>query len=422
MSHQEITAIDWNKSLVRWNDFTAASYTLSPDAHRILAVAISAIAKDDQSFVTFRIYTKQLIDFYPALKNDKNAIARIDQATDSLMSAHIKIKQENGWLKRHLIHSCQFIKNNGHAYVDIKLNNDMLPYLIGVKGYFSAPKLENIRHFKKDQHFKLHAYLFSYLYRGSTGNVSIEQIREILDIDKKQYKLVWHLKSRLLLPSIEFINAVTDIKVIIKDVKHGRRIAGFKFDISKQLKVPAITQPQLVSNKVNQSSPNLALAEQYKVIGVSASEFTQLSKKYSQNHDQAYLEQLLIYAKYRNTKQTIDSMFKYLRGVLNNKPLIEDLYTPNCQIKQKQAQYKLVEKRQKKSENLQEKAQTDEFQQLTKKVEQHLSKCSESQLQAINQEFSEQSFATGLTKLWKTLDINKPYIKAMYYRFVFTGL
>ena len=201
------------------------------------------------------------------------------------------------------------------------------------------------------------------------------------------------------MPSIEFINAVTDIKVIIKDVKHGRRIAGFKFDISKQLKVPAITQPQLVSNKVNQSSPNLALAEQYKVIGVSASEFTQLSKKYSQNHDQAYLEQLLIYAKYRNTKQTIDSMFKYLRGVLNNKPLIEDLYTPNCQIKQKQAQYKLVEKRQKKSENLQEKAQTDEFQQLTKKVEQHLSKCSESQLQAINQEFSEQSFATGLTKL-----------------------
>ena len=94
-------------------------------------------------------------------------------------------------------------------------------------------KLENIKHFKKDQHFKLHAYLFSYLYRGSTGNVSIEQIREILDIDKKQYKLVWHLKSRLLLPSIKFINAVTDIKVIIKDVKHGRRIAGFKFDISK---------------------------------------------------------------------------------------------------------------------------------------------------------------------------------------------
>jgi plasmid replication initiation protein len=207
------------------------------------------------------------------------------------------------------------------------------------------------------------------------------------------------MKSRLLLPSIEFINTVTDIKVIIKDVKHGRRIAGFKFDISKQSKAPAITKPHLVSNKVNQSSPNLALAEQYKAIGVSASEFTQLSKKYSQNHEQAYLEQLLIYAKYRNTKQTIDSMFKYLRGVLNNKPFLEDLYTPNCQIKQKKAQYKLVEKRQKESENLQVKAQTDEFQQLTKKVEQYLLTSSEDQLHTINKAFTQTAFAIGITKL-----------------------
>jgi hypothetical protein len=124
-----------------------------------------------------------------------------------------------------------------------------------------------------------------------------------------------------------------------------------------------------------------------------------LSKKYSQNHDQAYLEQLLIYAQYRNTKQTIDSMFKYLRGVLNNKPLLEDLYTPNCQIKQKQAQYKLVEKRQKESENLQDKAQADEFEQLSKKVEQYLSTCSESQLQAINQAFKQTAFVIGLTKI-----------------------
>jgi hypothetical protein len=143
----------------------------------------------------------------------------------------------------------------------------------------------------------------------------------------------------------------------------------------------------------------LALAEQYKAIGVSASEFTQLSKKYSQNHDQAYLQQLLIYAQYRNTKQTIDSMFKYLRGVLNNKPLLEDLYTPNCQIKQKQAQYKLVEKRQKESESIQDKDQADEFQLLTKKVEQHLSTCSESQLQAINQAFKQTAFVIGLTKI-----------------------
>jgi len=54
--------------------------------------------------------------------------------------------------------------------------------------------------------------------------VSINQLRELLDIDKKKYQLIGHLKSRLLVPSIEFINKVTDITVTIKDVKHGRKI------------------------------------------------------------------------------------------------------------------------------------------------------------------------------------------------------
>ncbi len=96
----------------------------------------------------------------------------------------------------------------------------MLPHLISVNSYFSSPKLENIRLFKKDQHFKLHAYFYSFLYRHTTGIVSIDDLRKILDVDKKQYKLVGHLKSRLLLPSIDLINNVTDIHISIKDVKH----------------------------------------------------------------------------------------------------------------------------------------------------------------------------------------------------------
>lgn len=205
------------------------------------------------------------------------------------------------------------------------------------------------------------------------------------------------MKSRLLLPSIEFINAVTDIKVTIKDVKHGRRIAGFKFDISKQVK--AQTTPEQKIDKAQPTTTHTALAEQYKAIGVSTFEFEKLSKKHSPNNDQAYLKQLLIYAQYRTTKQTIQSMFKYLCGVLNNKPQPEDLYTPNCLLRQKQSKQKLVEAHQQQTNNRQTQNEADEFKALSKKVEQYLSSCSESQLQTINQEFSEQSFATGLTKL-----------------------
>ena len=122
--------------MVRSNDYTSASYTLSPDAHRIIAIAIAEIRKDDTCFTTFRIYVKKLVDFFPMLKSDKNAIARVDKATDSLMWSYIKIKQQDCWIKKNIVQSCKFAKNSGNAYVDIKLDDDMLPYLIDVTEYF----------------------------------------------------------------------------------------------------------------------------------------------------------------------------------------------------------------------------------------------------------------------------------------------
>ncbi|HAW51096.1 MAG TPA: hypothetical protein DCX54_02030 [Flavobacteriales bacterium] len=70
---------------MRSNELTSATYTLPPDAHRILSVAISMIRQEDKQLHTYRIYSKHLIDFFPALKSDKNAIARLDKATDALM-------------------------------------------------------------------------------------------------------------------------------------------------------------------------------------------------------------------------------------------------------------------------------------------------------------------------------------------------
>jgi len=76
-------------------EYTAsARYSLSTDAHRLLAVAIAQISKEDKSLKTYKITTQQFIQFFPTLKTDKNAITRIDKATDVLMSSFIKIKNK----------------------------------------------------------------------------------------------------------------------------------------------------------------------------------------------------------------------------------------------------------------------------------------------------------------------------------------
>jgi len=411
MNLMEITKIDWKKSIVRSNDYSSATYSLSPDAHRIISVAISAIAQNDLSFTTYRIYAKDLVNFFPALHSDKNAIARIDKATDSLMWAYIKIKQKNGWLKRNLLHSCQFNKNEGHPYVDIKLGNDMMPYLLNVNGYFSAPKLENIRLFKKDQHFKLHAYFYSFLYRQSTGMVTIENLRNILDIDKKQYKLVGHLKSRLLIPSVKVINDVTDINISIKEVKHGRKIAGFIFNISN--KNPGGNNNK-ISNKPNNAAPEDSLSQEYLKLGVPEIDYKTLSKK----HGGTYLEQLLIYVKYKQWQIKIVSLKNYLFGILKKKPALDELLTPNCIIKEQNKKRQLQASKNTEEVNTQQQNEIEQSQKVNIQVENYLLQQTSDDLWLIKKEFNNSLFAGWLKFGQESVDFEKPIVKATFYHFV----
>ena len=107
----------------------------------------------------------------------------------------------------------------------------MLPYFISVTSKFSAPRMANTQLLKKDHHFKLHGFFHSLSFKNELVCVSIEDLRNIFDIDKKQYKLVGHFKNRLLIPTINYINKVTDLSVECFDDKAGRKIIGFKFRV-----------------------------------------------------------------------------------------------------------------------------------------------------------------------------------------------
>ena len=92
-------------------------------------------------------------------------------------------------------------------------------------------------------------------------------------------------------------------------------------------------------------------------------------------------------------------MFKYLCGVLNNKPALEDLYTPNCVTKQKQAQHQLLQVQQKEEDETAKQNQNDEFNCMSKKVEQYLNRAGNDEIKAIKQSFSQTAFACSLVKL-----------------------
>jgi len=312
-----ITNINWHHAIVRSNELTSARYTLSTDAHRLLAVAIAQISQEDTQLTTFKMSTQQFIQFFSALKTDKNAIARIDKATDVLMSSFIKIKYKKGWLKMNLVHSCQLVKWSDSTIIKLKIDNDMLPYLIGVSWHFSAPKLENFKHFKKDQHFKLYSFFYSHLFKRSTPDISIKELRDILDIKKSQYQKIGHLKSRLLTPSITLINQVTDIHISVIEIKHERKIIAFKFQLSKQNS----SKPIKATKSIKKTTVTRTIANPiFKAFWLSTQDYNWIVK----NHGDDYAQQLLKFINSQSQKLTIKSPKNYLFGILKNKLLLDD--------------------------------------------------------------------------------------------------
>ena len=426
MGVTEINNIDWKNRLVRSNDFTGASYSLLPDAHRIVSVAVSVINKDDLDFTTCRIYTKKLIEYYPSLKNDKNAIARLDEATDSLMWSFVKIALKDGWIKRNLVESCQFSKNGWNPFIDIRLSDDMLPYFISVTSKFSAPRMANTQRLKKDHHFKLHGFFHSLSYKKEPVHVSVEELRRIFDIDKKQYQLVGHFKSRLLIPTIEYINKVTDLTVECSDDKAWRKIIGFIFSVS-------INEKKLVDMKDEQSlwevkstkketlTPDNPITNEPPFI----TQYTQwwlikdeLNKLIHQ-HGQEYLEQLVIYIKYKITREKIVSVKNYIFGILKNKPTLNELLTPQCVMKTKKLkQQKQLIDEQKKQDQI-DKTTAEKNKRMQQQVQAYLTKINAEELSELQSVFNDSVVASGL-KFWQSsVDFNKPIVKASFEYYVF---
>lgn len=416
MTYTEVNKISWANRLVRSNELTAATYTLPPDAHRILSVAISMIRQKDKQLHTYRIYAKQLIDFFPALKSDKNAIARLDKVTDALMWSYIKIKNKNGWLKRNLIHSCVLNRVNGAVYVDIRLDDDMVPFLIGLSWWFSSPKIENIRHFKKENHFKLYAFFYAYLYRWSTWEIPLSHIREILSIQKKQYLLIGHLKSRLLNPTIDLINRTTDIKVEYTHYKHGKKIAGFIFDIQKNSKIVA-------SGAFGWKSPGLTgticsdnnLAKKYSTFGIKQTEVERLIKRFWPK----YLEQLYLYVLEKKKRNQIGSAKNYFFWILKKEPPVESLLSDSCRHKKEKERSDKIKEQQFEHEKLQRDRRGKDNKIITSLVEKYRSKLSVKQLMQLQREFWESIYGQSL-KLWKKhLDFSNNLVAASFQRYIY---
>jgi len=227
-----------NKSVVKANELIQKSrFNLSLQQQKIILYLISQIKYDDEEF---KLYEFSIIDFCKVCGIDADSgknYADLKASIQEIANKSIWVKLENGketllrWIDKPYIDS-------GSGTIQIKLDNDMKPYLLQLKEKFTRYELIYTLHFKRKYSIRLYELIKSLHFNERDTYSRIFEVEELKKlIGAENYTQTRDFKSAALLPAIEEINLYSDKTVSIEELHQGRKITHFKLFIETK---PAI--------------------------------------------------------------------------------------------------------------------------------------------------------------------------------------
>ena len=278
--------------VVQSNRLIESRYTLTTLEQRLVLAMTSKINTNDAEF---QLYELTLNELSKLMNIDlPNIYHIIDNVTDKLMKRIIYIEDENGWLKMGWVSSCRYNKNKGT--VSFRFSPELKPYLLHLQREFTQCSLKIITRFQSIYAVRIYQLIKQYASIGSRV-FSVDELREILGIEKETYKEFKEFKRRVLMQAkkeFDDKNNKCDLTFDLETIKDGRKIVRLKFIIVKQ----SAQQPQ------SAQPVQAPAAKKHPPLSAEMQEFEQWLKKndafmygFMQEHGP---NALMVQAEYRN--------------------------------------------------------------------------------------------------------------------------
>lgn len=215
MNHEISYSKDYTVAIA--NSLIRGRQTMTILESRLLYIAISQVVKQDKDF---KIYTTTIPELARFLEvPTKNLYRDIDSITDNLMKRFVKIKQsDNEWEKFQWVSSCNY--KNG--IITIKLSDEIKPYLIALEKYYSQYMLGTLISFKSYYTSRLYQLILCELREKNVSEIDItftvEDLRELFQIDKKKYPRVPDLLKKTVYVARDELAKKSDVDAVIIEV------------------------------------------------------------------------------------------------------------------------------------------------------------------------------------------------------------
>lgn len=221
-----------NKTVIKANDLIQKSrFNLSLQQQKIVLYLISQITAFDEDF---KLYEFSIAEFCKVCGIDDTSgknYTDLKQAIKDIADKSLWITIEDEETLLRWIEKPYINKNSGT--IKIRLDEDMKPYLLQLKENFTQYELLWTLHFRSKYTIRLYELIKSIHFHELetyTREFKLDDLRRMLGAEN--YSTYQTFKSRVLIPSVNEINAYSDKNVEYEPIKQGKAIVRIRFSIS----------------------------------------------------------------------------------------------------------------------------------------------------------------------------------------------
>ena len=213
----------------RNNLVSKAAYNLENLEHLIFLSALSEV--DSREQITdkneYIINIPQLIK--TANLTSTSVYTDLKKAAQRLRRREISIPQENGSiLVTGFIQS--YIYHDKEAKLSICFSTKIIPYISHIRETFVSYKFKQIAKFKSNYSVRLYELLIQRLDISNVQSIEIETIRKLFQLSSS-YSRYSNFIIKVIIPAIKDINTHSDINIIYKEIRTGRKVTALEFHI-----------------------------------------------------------------------------------------------------------------------------------------------------------------------------------------------
>ncbi len=221
------------------NLLVEAGYRLSLVEQRMILYAIAQCREEQRGLAIDRPVRITALKFAELFGMDKAFVyPQLRDAAKTFYARTVTVRDvdpESGkprtstlrWLSR-----ASYIEEAG--VVEILFAQEMIPLITRLESEFTSYRIEKIGRMSSAHAIRLYELLVQYLPIGSR-EIDLTWFKEALDI-ANEYQSIGDLKKRVVSPSVNQINELSDLTVSCGQRKTGRNVTHLTFDIKAKAK------------------------------------------------------------------------------------------------------------------------------------------------------------------------------------------